>query len=148
MKKVIAIALIGFSSSAAFAGEIADNATIGWQEAQCTAIARLDDSGFYGEDGDRLLELAKPRLIKYYSQLKANAISKAEWGKIGGNLEAVAKLSSNANRFVYALLAEYTKKLQKMRAEANYAPDNMTGEFYYSMAWVNGGCSAMLALDK
>ena len=70
------------------------------------------------------------------------------WGKIGGNLDAVAKMSSNADRFVYALLANYTQKLQNMRAEANYAPDNMSGQFYYSMAWVNGGCEAMLALDK
>lgn len=148
MKKVLALTLTVLSSSAAFAGEIAENATIGWQEAQCTAIARLDDSGFYGEAGDRLLELAKPRLVKYYSQLKANAIPKAELVKIGGNLEAVAKISSNADRFVYALLANYTLKLQNMRAEANYAPDNMIGQFYYSMAWVNGGCEAMLALDK
>lgn len=148
MKKVLALALTVLSSSAAVAGEIAENATIGWQEAQCTAISRLDDSGFYGEAGDRLLALAKPRLVKYYSQLKANAIPKNEWGKIGGNLEAVAKISSNADRFVYALLAEYTKKLQNMRAGANYAPDNMDGQFYYAMAWVNGGCEAMLALDK
>lgn len=148
MNKLFALAITALASSTAIAGEIADNATIGWQEAQCAAISRLDETGYNGAAGDQLLKLAKPRLSRYFTQYKANAISKEEWGKIGGNLEASAKISDDADHFVYAVLADYTRKLQQLKSESNFTPDSVNGQFFYSMAWVNGGCAAMLALDK
>ncbi|MCW9586199.1 hypothetical protein ORL36_16410 [Klebsiella pasteurii] len=148
MKKILALSCALMSSGAALAGQVADNATIAWQETQCVAISRLDDSAMNGAAGDYLLERAKPRLKLYYNQLKANAITKSEWGKIGGNLEASANKARDADDFVYVVLADYAKKLQQMRREANYAPDNLNAEFYYSMLWVNSSCDALIALDK
>lgn len=145
--KIITLAAL-FASANVFAGQMADNANIGWIEAQCVAVAHLDSDGYNGAKADKLAERAKVRLAQYYDQMKSKTIPFDESQGVGGNLSKVVASASNSQDFYYQAVAMYTEKVQQERARANYAADAIEHDYYYSLRWINGGCDAIFALEN